>query len=100
MGRANNERPSCSSKAQQIFRSVVGIHHKSFNILILVSKSFLSQVFVLDMGGSMLGFLNSHKLQSITLHLPLLCELSGLSYFRVFRLLVRSGHKPQTVFGY
>ena len=60
MGRANNERPSCSSKAQQIFRSVIGIHHRSFNILILVSKSFLSQVIVLDMGGSMLGYLNSH----------------------------------------
>ena len=60
MGRANNERPSCSSKAQQIFRSVIGIHHKSFNILILTSKSCLSQVFVLDIGGSMLGYLNSH----------------------------------------
>ena len=56
MGRANNERPSCSSKAQQIIRSVIGIHHKSFNILILVCKSG----FVLDMGGSMLGYLNSH----------------------------------------
>ena len=44
--RANNERPSCSSKAQQIFRSVIGIHHKSFNILILLSKLFLSQIFV------------------------------------------------------
>ena len=60
MGRANNERPSCSSKAQQIFRSVIGIHHKSFKILILLSKSFLSQVCVLDMVGSMLGYLNSH----------------------------------------
>ena len=61
MGRANNERPSCSSKAQQIFRTVIGIHHKSFNILILISKSLLSQVFVLDMGGSMLGYLNSYE---------------------------------------
>ena len=55
MGRANNERPSCSSKAQQIFRSVIGIHHESFKILILLSKSFLSQVCVLDMVGSMLA---------------------------------------------
>ena len=68
MGRANNERPSCSSKAQQIFRSVIGIHHKSFNILILVSKSFSSQVFMLDMGESMLGYLNSH-LKSADMHL-------------------------------
>ena len=60
MGRANNERPSRSSKAQQIFCSVIGTHHESFNILILLCKLFLSQVFVLDMGGSMLGYLNSH----------------------------------------
>ena len=73
MGRANNERPSCSSKAQQIFRSVIGIHHKSFNILILVSKSFLCQVFVLDMGGSMLGYLNSHKCLGNSL--PEICHL-------------------------
>ena len=64
MGRASNERPSCSSKAKQIFRSAIGIHHKSFNILILVSKSFLSQVFMLDIGGSMLGYLNSHLFSS------------------------------------
>ena len=61
MGRANNERPSRSSKAQQIFCSVIGTHHESFNILILLCKLFLSQVFVLDMGGSMLGYLNSHE---------------------------------------
>ena len=64
MGRTNNERPSCSSKAQQIFRSVIGIHHRSFKILILLSKSFLSQVCVLDMVGSMLGYLNSHGVSS------------------------------------
>ena len=69
MGRANNERPSCSSKAQQIFRSVIGIHHKSFNILILTSKSFLSQVFMLDMGESMLGYLNSHEFWAFPCHL-------------------------------
>ena len=68
MGRANNERPSCSSKAQQIFRSVIGIHHKSFKILILLSKSFLSQVCVLDMVGSMLGYLNSHQSTTVTAH--------------------------------
>ena len=61
MGRANNKRPSCSSKAPQFFRSVIGIHHKSFNILILISKSFFSQIFVFDMGGTMLGYLNSHE---------------------------------------
>ena len=61
MGRANNERPRHSSKAQQIFRSVTGIHHRSFNILILVSKSFSSQVLMLDMGGSMLEYLNSNS---------------------------------------
>ena len=67
MGRANNERPSCSSKAQQIFRSVIGIHHKSFNILILTGKSFLNQVFMLDMGESMLGYLNSHDSAKISM---------------------------------
>ena len=70
MGRANNERPSCSSKAQQIFRTVIGIHHKSFNILILVSKSLLSQVFVLDMGGAMLGYLNRYEKFAIWESLP------------------------------
>ena len=72
MGRANNERPSYSSKAQQIFRSVIGIHRKSINILILISKSFLSQVFVLDMGGSMLGYLNSHHLGQVRRQLGLI----------------------------
>ena len=60
MGRANNERPRYSFKAQQIFRSVTDIHHRSFNILILICKSFSSQVVMLDMGGSMLGYLNSN----------------------------------------
>ena len=78
MGRANNERPSCSSKEQQIFRSVIGIHHKSFKILILLSKSFLSQVCVLDMVGSMLGYLNSHDQKPDQSHPPFHSEVRHL----------------------
>ena len=81
MGRANNERPSCSSKAQQIFRSVIGIHHKSFNILLLLCKLFLSQVFVLDMGGSMLGYLNSHENQSKSSSIPVTYDYRKKSGF-------------------
>ena len=47
--RANNERPGCSFKAQQIFLSVVGIQ-KKFNMLILLSNILSSQVLMLDTG--------------------------------------------------
>ena len=60
MGRANNKCSSCSFKVQQIFRSVIGIHHKACNILILICKLFFSQIFMLNMGEPILGYLNSH----------------------------------------
>ena len=95
MGRANNERPSCSSKAQQIFRSVIGIHHKLFNILILPSKLFSSQVIVLDMGGSMLGYLmNSHefRIKGIVMALP------TTSHDALFRALVANSGRTGALF--
>ena len=60
MWRANNKCSSCSFKVQQIFRSVIGIHHKSCNLLILICKLLFSQIFMLNMGEPILGYLNSH----------------------------------------
>ena len=60
MGRANNERPRYSFKAQQIFRSVTGFHHRSFNILILVSKSFRLGTYLTATGGD--------RVQAVRLH--------------------------------
>ena len=50
MGRANNERQCCSSKAQHIFHSVVDIMQASIKLLILLSNPILSQILVLDTG--------------------------------------------------
>ena len=60
MGRANNERPSCSSNAQKIVRSVIGIQQKSFDILILLSNPLLSRVLILDTVLPTLGYLSSY----------------------------------------
>ena len=60
MGRANNERPSCSSKAQKIVRSVIGIQQKSFNILILLTNPLLNRVLMLDTVLPTLGYLSSY----------------------------------------
>ena len=66
MGRANNKCSSCSFKVQQIFRSVIGIHYKSCNILIFICKLFFSQIFMLNMGEPILGYLNSHDTSKLS----------------------------------
>ena len=66
MGRANNKCSSCSFKVQKIFRSVIGIHHKSCNILIFICKLFFSQIFMLNMGEPILGYLNSHDTSKLS----------------------------------
>ena len=44
---------------------MIGIHHKSFNIMIFIGKLFFSQIFMLNMGEPILGYLNSHDRQRV-----------------------------------
>ena len=97
MGRANNKCSSCSFKVQQIFRSVIGIHHKSCNILILNCNLFFNQILMLNMGEPILGYLNSHPFGAMfgySLKRWLASTFGPAGFARPFRRLLEGSLVP------